>query len=250
MPSHPALAIAERLSPNHGARAVVPGGVSMVVIHYTGMRDAAAALDRLTDAASEVSAHYLIDEGGAVTHLVPEDRRAWHAGKAFWRGIRDVNSASIGIELVNPGHEFGYRDFPSAQIEALTLLLGDITVRHRIAPCNIVGHSDVAPGRKIDPGERFPWRTLAARGLAIWPSLAAPGVTMPEDAALKLLAAIGYASPLSADSCADLLTPGRGVEDVVSAFQRRFRPARVDGVLDPETAGLIAAVASLTTHTA
>lgn len=252
MPARPASSptILERPSPNHGPRAHVPGDVSLIVIHYTGMPGAAAAIDRLTTASSEVSAHYVVDESGAITRLVPEDRRAWHAGRSFWRGIRDVNSASIGIELVNPGHEFGYRDFPDGQVDALIALIADIRSRHTIAPRDVVGHSDVAPGRKMDPGERFPWARLASAGYAIWPMGVAPAVTLAPLAAAKLLSVIGYASPQSPELGADVLSVDHGLEDGVAAFQRRFRPARIDGALDPETAGLISAIAALTSAAA
>ena len=152
------------VSPNRNDRQLP---ISMVVLHYTGMRTAGEALARLCDPSSQVSAHYLIDEDGTVTNLVPEEKRAWHAGKAYWRGITDVNSASIGIELVNPGHEFGYRPFPEPQMDALLPLLADIMDRHDIARANVVGHSDVAPARKIDPGEYFDWARLGQLGLAL-----------------------------------------------------------------------------------
>jgi N-acetylmuramoyl-L-alanine amidase len=139
----------------------------MVVLHYTGMQTMQEALDRLCDPAAEVSAHYLIDEDGTVIRLVPEEKRAWHAGRSYWRGITDVNSASIGIEIVNPGHEFGYRPFTDAQMESLIPLLSSIMARHNIEPANVVGHSDVAPARKQDPGELFEWELLARYGLAL-----------------------------------------------------------------------------------
>ena len=151
-------------SPNWDERALP---VSMVVLHYTGMPTAEEALARLCDPAAKVSAHYMIDEDGTVTALVPEAKRAWHAGSAYWRGITDVNSASIGIELVNPGHDWGYRPFPDAQMEALLPLLADIVDRHDISPTNVVGHSDVAPARKQDPGELFDWQRLARLRLAL-----------------------------------------------------------------------------------
>jgi N-acetyl-anhydromuramyl-L-alanine amidase AmpD len=151
-------------SPNWNERKLP---VSMVVLHYTGMKSAQDALDRLCDPAAEVSAHYLIEEDGTVHRLVAEDKRAWHAGRSYWRGITDVNSASVGIELVNPGHTLGYRPFPEAQMEALIPLLAGIMARHNIAPANVVGHSDVAPVRKIDPGELFEWEVLARYGLAL-----------------------------------------------------------------------------------
>ena len=154
----------EEPSPNFNERRLP---VSMIVLHYTGMQSAAEALERLKDPAAEVSAHYLIDEDGTVIRLVDEAKRAWHAGRSFWRGITDVNSASVGIELVNPGHEFGYRPFPDAQMEALVPLLADIVRRHDIPRANVVGHSDVAPARKIDPGELFDWDMLARYNLTL-----------------------------------------------------------------------------------
>ena len=152
-------------SPNFNDRA---DGIKLayIILHYTGMKDAASALERLCDPAAQVSAHYMIDEDGSVIQLVDEAKRAWHAGKSFWRGITDMNSASIGIELVNPGHEFGYRPFPAAQITALKKLLHEIIARHGMnrKSC-LLGHSDIAPTRKQDPGELFPWEELAKDGL-------------------------------------------------------------------------------------
>ncbi|MDD9877796.1 MAG: N-acetylmuramoyl-L-alanine amidase [Magnetovibrio sp.] len=218
----------ETPSPNHNAR---PDGqpVDMLVVHYTGMESCAAALARLCDPAAEVSAHYLIDEDGAVHRMVAEDRRAWHAGVAAWRGETDVNGRSIGVELVNPGHEFGYRNFPEAQMAAFRDLAKEILARHPIPAGNVVGHADVAPARKMDPGELFDWRGLAADGIGLWP--AAPGVTPEESAVPGLLARIGYDT---ADPAAAL-----------TAFQRHFRPAAVDGVADAETRAQLAAVAAL-----
>ena len=192
----------------------------MLVLHYTGMVGAEAALDRLCDPAAKVSAHYLIDEDGTVFALVPEERRAWHAGVAAWRGNRDVNARSIGIELANPGHEFVYRDFPDSQMVALTALAADILARHPIPSRNVVGHSDVAPDRKLDPGERFDWRRLAANGIGLWP--ARPST--PNEDPMVLLGEYGY--DVSA-------------RHAVAAFQRHFRPGKIDGVLDPETGGVL-----------
>lgn len=217
--------VLERPSPNFDAR---PDGVpvDMLVLHYTGMKGAEAALERLCDPASKVSAHYLVDEDGAVYGLVPERTRAWHAGQSCWRGLRDINARSIGIELVNPGHEHGYRDFPAAQMAALADLAIAVTSRHPIPPRHVLGHSDIAPDRKLDPGERFDWRSLAERGIGLWPT-----ETAVEGDALGLLAEFGY----------DTAT-----RQVVAAFQRRFRPRRIDGRVDEETrrllGGLVAAV--------
>ncbi|MGE4220240.1 MAG: N-acetylmuramoyl-L-alanine amidase [Alphaproteobacteria bacterium] len=214
----------ERPSPNHGPRpADTP--VDMLVLHYTGMPDAASALDRLTDPAAQVSAHYLIDEDGEIVRLVPENRRAWHAGVASWRRATNVNGRSVGIELVNPGHEHGYRPFPPAQMDALVHLAAGILARHPIPPRNVVGHSDVAPDRKQDPGELFDWGALAASGIGLWPKRL-PKTADPASVP-AMLREYGY----------DPEQPG-----VMIAFQRHFRPARIDGVADRECARILAAL--------
>lgn len=232
-------------SPNHDARGAAP--VDMLVLHYTGMPTGAAALARMCDPEAKVSAHYMIEEDGRVFHLVPEDRRAWHAGVSCWRGHRDVNARSIGIELVNPGHEFGYRDFPAAQIDALAALAHGILARHPIPARNVVGHSDVAPARKTDPGERFPWQRLAALGIGLWPAqMPVPDTAEtydPDDIGPAItqtqrdLGRYGYA--LDTTGVLDEATL-----QALIAFQRHFRPAQVDGLLDAETRTLIAAVAA------
>jgi len=223
-----------RGSPNFDTR---PDGlaVTMLVFHYTGMADADAAVARLCDPQSKVSAHYLVHEDGRVVALVDEANRAWHAGEAFWRGITDINGCSVGIEMHNPGHEFGYRDFPGAQIAALGGLAREILARHPIPAGNVVGHSDVAPRRKQDPGERFPWRRLAQDGVGLWPEATAAGEPGDGDRgqAAGLLSAIGYETV--------------DVEASLCAFQRRFRPACMDGAADGETMGLLRALARLTT---
>ena len=239
------IRVIDRASPNSGPRRAVDGnvGVRHVVLHYTGMQSCAAALERLCDPAAQVSSHYLLDEDGTVYRLVDEDRRAWHAGKSFWRGVRDLNSTSIGIEIVNPGHDHGYGPFPGAQIDALIALVGEIIDGHGVTADNIVGHSDIAPGRKVDPGELFPWRRLAEAGIGLWPepNQALPGV--PDlSAAFRRLSEIGYPVPVTELLGADLLEPSSGATDVITAFQRRFRPERIDGVLDLETAAILAAV--------
>lgn len=220
----------DRPSPNFGPRP--PGtALDMVILHYTGMRTAEEAFERLCDPDAGVSAHYAIDEDGGILRLVDERRRAWHAGRSSWRGDTDINDRSIGIELVNPGHEFGYRAFPEPQMTALEELLGDIVRRRGIAPARILGHSDVAPARKRDPGELFDWRRLAGKGLATWPDAGDAG-DPPGDApgdARAMLTAIGY------DADAPL-------ESVVAAFQRRFAQDRVTGEPDPETLRIIGAV--------
>jgi N-acetylmuramoyl-L-alanine amidase len=228
------MQIRERSTPNHDARPE-GGRIDMLVLHYTGMKTAQEAIDRLCDASARVSAHYVIDEDGAVWRLVDENRRAWHAGVSFWQGTENVNGVSIGIELVNPGHEWGYRAFPEQQMAALELLARALLQRHPIPGDRVVGHSDVAPLRKQDPGELFDWPRLARAGIGLWPTQWAPP---PADiaAAQAMLAAIGYRAPGSG-------TLDDETRQVMIAFQRRFRPARVDGVLDEETAARLAAVA-------
>ena len=219
-----------RPSPNFDDRGDVP--IDMLVLHYTGMETADAALARLVEPVAAVSAHYLVDETGRVTALVDEGRRAWHAGRSFWRGAADVNARSIGIELVNPGHEFGYRPFPEAQMATLIDLAGDILGRHPIPARNVVGHSDVAPRRKMDPGELFDWRRLAADRIGLWPE-EADDCRLDAQVIRDLLAEIGYET-------VDLAATLR-------AFQRHFRPTRVDGRLDFATARLIGGLAELIT---
>ena len=213
----------EAPSPNWNERALP---VTMVVLHYTGMRTAAEALERMVDPKAEVSAHYMIDEDGTVTRLVAEDRRAWHAGRSYWRGITDVNSASVGIELVNPGHEWGYHPFPDAQMEALIPLLAAIMERHGIQPENVVGHSDIAPARKDDPGELFDWELLARYRLAL--PTPKPRISLIYDEPSKFYLALerwGYD-----------IADGRAA---IRAFQRRWRPRRIDGELDGEIGALL-----------
>jgi N-acetylmuramoyl-L-alanine amidase len=238
MATHPTIIL--RPSPNCDARP--PGTpVDILLLHYTGMPSAEAALRRLTDPASKVSAHYTIDEEGATYAHVDEGQRAWHAGISSWAGQTDINARSIGIELVNPGHEFGYRDFPKAQIEALVRLARAILDRHEIPSARVLGHSDVAPARKQDPGEKFPWAALAEKGIGLWPAPAAAhrvralrqGAEGADVEALQeRLKRYGYELPVS----------GRYDETtrlVVTAFQRHFRPRLVSGEADGETQGVL-----------
>ncbi|QNA84054.1 N-acetylmuramoyl-L-alanine amidase [Sphingomonas sp. So64.6b] len=212
------MSMIETPSPNFDDR-VLP--VSMIVLHYTGMHDADSAIARLTDPAAKVSAHYLVKEDGAVVRMVAEDKRAWHAGKSRWRGIEDVNSASIGIELVNRGHEWGYCPFPEEQIDALLPLLSEIKERHGISRGNVVGHSDIAPTRKQDPGELFPWARLAKLRLALpRPTRNLMDPMWSDSGFLIALERFGY-------DVADKLA-------AVVAFQRRFRPELIDGEIDGE----------------
>ncbi len=210
-------------SPNFNERSLP---VSMLVLHYTGMKDGASAIARLRSPDSGVSAHYVVAEDGQVLRLVPEDKRAWHAGKSWWRGVEDVNSASVGIEIVNPGHEFGYRPFPEPQIDALIPLVADIVWRHNIRPAYVVGHSDIAPKRKEDPGELFPWARLAKHGLAMprpTKNLMDPHWT--DGGFLLALERYGY----------DV----HDAKKAVIAFQRRFRPELLDGVIDGECRAIL-----------
>ncbi|WP_341898237.1 N-acetylmuramoyl-L-alanine amidase [Ferrovibrio terrae] len=240
------LSFVEHPSPNFDERSG-RRPVDMVVLHYTGMPTAAAALQRLCDPEAKVSAHYVIDEDGTIYRLVPEDKRAWHAGVAFWRGVRDVNARSIGIELVNPGHEFGYREFPTVQIDALIALLKDMATRYEMMPGNYVAHSDIAPMRKEDPGELFPWHRLHAAGFGRWwagdfkVSPHAPSMQPGErsGAVLELQVAldrIGYG--IEGSGFYDPAT-----EAVVRAFQRHWRQDQVDGISDAETTSLIRHIA-------
>ena len=224
--------VIESPSPNFDAR---PDGqaVDILLLHYTGMVDATAALARMCDETAKVSAHYCIDEDGTLYRLVPEAKRAWHAGVASWAGASDINARSIGIELVNPGHEFGYRVFPEAQMATLIELASEILARHPIPANRVLGHSDVAPTRKEDPGEMFDWARLAAAGIGLWPGESEP--CNPPDAAVaqRQLAAFGYGY-LDDDPAA-----------VITAFQRHFRPEKLTGEIDAETAGRLAALLDL-----
>lgn len=225
------MTVIVRPSPNHDER---PKGqvVDMLVLHYTGMSSGTAALDRLLDPSAKVSAHYLIEEDGRVLSLVPEERRAWHAGAAFWRGHTDINARSIGIELVNPGHEFGYRSFPEAQMAALETLAPEILARHPIPARNVVGHSDVAPTRKQDPGERFDWARLARAGVGMWPFNDLGTPSGPADDSLEtvqdLLATFGFAVAVTGTLDSPTIA-------ATEAFQRHFRPALVQGFPDLNT---------------
>jgi N-acetylmuramoyl-L-alanine amidase len=208
----------DRPSPNFDERQLP---VSMIVLHYTGMPDMQSALDRLTSPDARVSSHYIVDEDGTIYRLVDESQRAWHAGKSRWRGISDVNSASVGIEIVNPGHEFGYREFPDEQMASVIPLVADIKERHGIGRGNVVGHSDVAPARKEDPGELFPWDALAKRRLALpSPTRELIDPYWTDAGFLLALERFGY----------DVTD----TQKAVIAFQRRFRPDCIDGVIDGE----------------
>ncbi len=224
-------------SPNHNERREGQRP-DMIILHYTGMQDAEAALELLRARGSDVSSHYFVFEDGRIIQMVPESRRAWHAGKSFWTGETDINSCSIGIEIANPGHDHGYPDFPKRQIAAVTALCRGILTRNTIAPARVLAHSDVAPSRKQDPGEKFPWRTLYESGVGHWVKPApimsfgqslSPGSRGDAVAALqKSLADYGYGVEASGEY-------DSATREVVVAFQRHFRPERVDGTADPST---------------
>jgi N-acetylmuramoyl-L-alanine amidase len=214
------------------------GPPDMILLHYTGMRDGQAALDRLCARESKVSAHYVVFEDGRIVQCVPESLRAWHAGTSYWAGQTDINSRSVGIEVVNPGHEFGYPDFPLRQIAAVISLCRSILTRHKVPVDRVLAHSDVAPARKQDPGEKFPWELLSESNVGHWvrpapldfegPELK-PGESSEDVRRLqRQLRAYGYGMDETG-------TYGEQTRTVVTAFQRHFRPARVDGVADAST---------------
>lgn len=241
--------ITEAPSPNFDQRRGPP---DMVLLHYTGMRTAEAAIARLRDPGAKVSAHYVVDKDGSILRLVPEERRAWHAGKSWWKGETDINAVSIGIEIVNPGHEFGYRLFPDAQIEAVIALIDDIRTRWSVEDARILGHSDVAPSRKEDPGELFPWKRLAEHRQGLWfepaperiAALGPPLTIGHEGLGVHVLQAglhrLGY----------EPLPNGRYTDETritVEAFQRHWRPSKVDGIADGETRATLMGVLQLAT---
>lgn len=232
-----ALDFIDAPSPNLDARRAPP---DMIVLHYTGMVTGEAAIARLRDPEARVSAHYVVEEDGRLFRLVPEERRAWHAGQGSWQGETDVNAVSIGIEIVNPGHEFGYRGFPEAQVATVLALVADIRTRWSVTDARIVGHSDTAPHRKTDPGELFPWKRLAEAGHGLWfepaaERIAALGPPLSEgDQGIGVIVLrsalhrLGYGLQPGGDYDAD-------TRITVEAFQRHWRPDRVDGVADGET---------------
>jgi N-acetylmuramoyl-L-alanine amidase len=241
------MKIIQHPSPNFNDRE--GHAVDMLVLHYTGMKSGLNAIDRMCDTTAEVSAHYMIEEDGRIFQLVDESMRAWHAGKSYWRGHTNINQRSIGIELVNPGHEFGYRDFPEVQMQSVIWLCKEILVRHDIPARNVVGHSDVAPVRKDDPGERFPWQRLAGEGIGLWPNEGHEKWTLLKilvDIPLSVIPLgfcwfskkekIAYGDiPENAEVAKLLAQYGYDVTDLpktITAFQRHFHPARITGQWD------------------
>jgi len=240
----PALAIRDLPSPNHDER-LAGEPIDMLILHYTGMQSAEAAIAQLCSPAAQVSSHYVVDEDGTILRLVPEVRRAWHAGVSYWRGHTALNGRSIGIEIVNPGHEWGYRDFPALQMAAVCDLCLAILARHPIPPRNVVAHSDVAPNRKQDPGELFDWRGLARNGVGLWPDhqpdLGTGGAVEDAEGLRPVRAALGG---IGYD------VPGDGPLDaalsvVLQAFQRHWRPEAVTGDADEGTLARLWAVTRL-----
>lgn len=217
-------------SPNFDDR---PEGavIDMLILHYTGMQSGEAALSRLRDPAAKVSSHYLVETDGRIFALVDEAKRAWHAGRSFWAGKPRTNDRSVGIEIVNPGHEFGYVPFPEAQVVSVIALCQDILSRHPIPPQNVTGHADVAPARKQDPGELFPWQALAEAGVGLWPAELVATPFGDENLTAEALSCLGYGLPAETDA---------EMADVITAFQRHFRQGRVDGVWDDGCAAALA----------
>jgi N-acetylmuramoyl-L-alanine amidase len=227
-------------SPNQDERLLA---ADILLLHYTGMASTSAAMERLCDPAAKVSSHYVVEEGGNIIQLVPEARRAWHAGLSSWEGVTDINSRSVGIEIANPGHSFGYPDFPEAQIAAVIALCRDIVARRGIRADRVLAHSDVAPQRKLDPGEKFPWMRLHRAGVGAWvtPPLPCGAVLAPGNRGLevfKLQSALrDYGYGIEATGVYDELT-----EAVVAAFQRHFRPDCIDGRADASTSETLRAL--------
>ncbi len=237
------MELIEAPSPNFDARTAPP---DMIVLHYTGMRTGEEAIERLRNPEAKVSAHYVVEEDGRVFRLVPEERRAWHAGVSFWKGRRNVNGVSIGIEIVNPGHEFGYRPFTQAQVAAVIALVADIRGRWTIEDDQIVAHSDVAPDRKQDPGELFPWKRLAEAGHGYWAEVpAAPGGPLGEGEAGPGVFALQAGLTRLGYDCAPSGEYEPRTTTIVRAFQRHWRPERVDGVADGETRARLIALLRL-----
>lgn len=234
----PDSSLAERVEPSPNFDERPDGaGPDMIVLHYTGMRESEAALERLRDPEAKVSCHYLVFENGRIVQMVPEDKRAWHAGVSSWQGREDINGCSIGIEVCNPGHDFNYPSFPARQIAATTALCRGIVARRGIRRERVLAHSDVAPLRKRDPGEKFPWRLLAESGVGLWVEptpitdwlLMVPGDEGESVRALqRSLAEFGYEVPQHG-KYEEVTT------EVVRAFQRHYRPAQVDGMADTST---------------
>jgi N-acetylmuramoyl-L-alanine amidase len=237
------MKIIEAPSPNFDARTAPP---DMIVLHYTGMQTGEAALARMCDAAVEVSAHYMVEEDGRIFRLVPEERRAWHAGASYWKGRTALNGVSIGVEIVNPGLDWGYRPYPKAQIRSVIELVADIRTRWMVQDRDIVGHSDIAPDRKEDPGELFPWRKLAEAGHGLWTDVrAAPGAPLAEGETGPGVFALQAGLTRLGYDCAPSGEYEPRTTTIVRAFQRHWRPQQVDGIADGETRARLIALLKL-----
>ena len=233
------MKIIDAPSPNHDERTLA---VSLLVLHYTGMETGSEALERMCDPKAKVAAHYMVEEDGRIFRLVDESRRAWHAGLSSWNGETDINSTSIGIEIVNGGHDFGLPDFPSEQIKAVISLCQDVMKRNNISDFGVVAHSDIAPTRKQDPGEKFPWAKLADANIGIWPEV------KTKDQRILLSKQDNHENQIKrVQGALKYLGYGIGVNgnldsatlSVIETFQRRYRPFKVDGLLDVETLALL-----------
>lgn len=239
-------AILQAPSPNFNARANGKS-IDLIILHYTGMTEANAARTRLCDPASQVSAHYVIERDGKIWQLVAESERAWHSGLSYWQGETDINSTSIGIELVNRGHQFGYQTFPTVQITNCISLVQGIMQRHAIAPQRVLAHSDVAPQRKEDPGELFPWQSCAQNGVGFWPQATPPAIQttiqnpMPLAEIRTMLRTIGYECPLEGEYDLPL-------RRILLAFQRHWLPHHLSGLADAPTSTMLHAVATTMKH--
>lgn len=237
------MKIIDAPSPNHDERTLP---ISLLVLHYTGMENGEAALERMCDPSAKVSAHYVVEEDGRIFRLVNEDRRAWHAGVSSWNGESNINSASIGIEIVNGGHDFGLPDFPDPQIASVIALCYDVMQRHKIEDFDVVAHSDIAPDRKKDPGEKFPWATLADASIGIWPEVKTTDQRLLLDAKntdkpyIHLVqSALGYLGyGLKMTGVLDNTTVS-----VIKTFQRRYRPSKIDGLIDVQTTAILTLLA-------
>ena len=235
------------LSPNFGERKL-EASIDYIVLHYTGMPDSAVALERLCNKESNVSCHYLITEKGQIIQLVSEQHRAWHAGQSYWHGLTDLNSYSVGIEIANPGHEFGYVPFAEVQIEAVIKLCKEISLRLNIKPSGILAHSDIAPARKLDPGELFPWNELFAAGIGLWVEPEKISLSSADNKndnfsngnqeLVSLLQQYGFNATDAAQNNVQL-------KNCVAAFQRRYRPEKVDGIADLSTINTLRKLLSL-----
>ena len=216
-------------SPNFNQKKRSKKEIKFIIIHYTGMKSEKAAIDRLTNIQSQVSSHYFISKNGNITLLVPELYIAWHAGKSKWKGKSLLNKNSIGIEISNPGHKFGYVNFTNKQINSTVILIKNLMNKYKIHKKNILGHSDIAPDRKKDPGEKFPWEYFAKKKLSIWHN-----IRQQELKSLRKKRCSKIEKYKFSQNLIKIGYLGKNLAKVTKAFQRRFRPQMVDGQIDQE----------------